>query len=152
MPQNKLKTMLSIIRSLFTPSPAPTFQELAAGTCVLPAPKAAVKVPSIPETPDVYVINKDTATFGFNKATATFQADGAIGELTEFDVELLMERGYWGQKKVQQNNAKAKRLWFKGETNVAIALAVERDISWVEKRVGTFSTALSLEKSKNGAI
>jgi hypothetical protein len=143
--------MLNLLRSLFTPSPAPTFQELAAGTCVLPAPKAAVKVPSIPETPDVYVINKDTATFGFNKATATFQADGAVPELTEFDVDLLMERGYWGQKKVVSQNQKCKRMWHSGETSKAASIALGLSESWVDKRFGTFAAALSDEKAKSGA-
>ncbi len=138
--------MFNLLRSIFTPRQAPTFQELAAGTCALPTPKVAVKVPKAPETPDVYIINKDTATFGFNKTTASFQADGAVPELTEYDVELLIERGYWGKDKVQSQNIKCKKMWVSGDEQKEAGIALGLSPSWVEKRYGTFAAALQIEK------
>ncbi len=144
-------TMLNLLRSLFTPSPAPTFQELAAGTCVLPAPKAAVKVPKAEKQADAYLEDKDANRWAFNIATASFQTEGSIPELTSFDVELLIDRGYWGGKKVQAQNQKAKKMWHNGETPTATAAALGLSESWVDKRFGTFAAALSDEKAKSGA-
>jgi hypothetical protein len=143
--------MFNLLRSTFTSSPAPTLQELAAGTCALPAPKVAGQVPKAPKQTDAYLEDEAANRWAFNSVTATFQSEGSVAELTSFDVELLIERGYWGGKKVQVQNQKAKRMWHSGETSKAAAAALGLSESWVDKRFGTFAAALSDEKSKSVA-
>lgn len=143
--------MINLLRSIFTQTPAPTLQELAAGTCALPAPKAAVKAPKAEKQADAYLEDKDANRWAFNIATASFQTEGSIPELTSFDVDLLIDRGYWGGKKVQAQNQKCKKMWHNGETPTATAAALGLSESWVDKRYGTFAAALSDEKSRSVA-
>ena len=67
---------------------------------------------------------------------------------TEYDKQVLRDRGLWGFKKVQAQNEKAKALWFSGDTVAEAADALGLSGSWMEKRYAAFSTALSMERGE----
>lgn len=144
---------LSAILDFIDPKTPTDLGVLAAGTCVLPELRKIHKAPKQDKAPDAYVENQATNTWGFHTATAINQNDGAVPELTGYDVTLLKERGYWGKgKTVAARNASCKRMWHNGETERATATSLGVSESWVEKRFGTFATALSQELAENGAI
>jgi hypothetical protein len=144
-------SLLSDIKSVFSPSKPPTIGQLAHGLCVLPAPKARHQAPKTEAAPDMYTINEVTQTYGFHSATAQRQNNGGIPELTGFDVTLLRERDLWGgpkNKAMHSKNAACKKCWHGGETEKEAGVILGKSESWVEKRYGTFSTALSQEISE----
>ena len=148
MPQNKPKTMLSILRSIFATPKAPTLSELAEGTCALPAPKVMVKVPNAEKLPDAYLERKETNTWAFNSSKAIQHNEGSVPELTVFDVTLLEEQGFWGKsKQVRIQNEKCKLHWHNGDAAPAVALKLGLSESWVNKRFWIFGAALSAEKA-----
>ncbi len=142
-------SIIEAIRAAFTPAETPTMQDLAKGLCVLPMPKKYEHRKQEKQT-DMYVIDEQRNEFGFHTATATRQVSGSQPGLTGEDVELLIERDYWGvgtgQKTatLRAKNAQCKRLWHEGNTDKEIAAATGMSVSWVEKRTGTFSFALSI--------
>lgn len=132
--------------------PKPTLSELANGLCVLPAPRKRHEAPKQEAAPDLYVIDEAKAEFGFHSATAQRQANGGVPELTSHDITLLMERGYWGapkNKDLHSKNATCKKCWHGGKTDKEAAVITGRDESWVQKRYGTFATALLQETSES---
>lgn len=145
MPQNKPKTMISIIRYLLTPPKVPTLAELAQGTCVLPAPKVMVKVPKADKPVDAFIEREETNTWGFRHVSARPSNDGSVASLTDQDVTALIDRGLWGGKEVQDVNVRCKTLWHEGKTVDEASKILKRSTSWVEKRFGAFSAALSGE-------
>lgn len=136
------------ITAIFARQETPGLQQLAHGLCVLPAPKVRHAAPPNPKQKDIYVINEVTATYGFNVTTAQKQNDGSSDQLTGYDVSVLKERGYWGKMRdVQAKNALCKSHWHHGKTEKEAAVLLGCSVSWVEKRYGSFSTAL-LEEGK----
>lgn len=133
--------MLSIIRSIFAAPQAPTLAELAQGTCALPAPKVMVKVPKAEKVPDAFIEREETNTWGFRDVSGGMKRQNSVPELTESDVNALIERECWGGKAVQDLNIKCKELWFDGKTMPDVAKLLKRSPSWVEKRFGAFSAA-----------
>jgi hypothetical protein len=131
-------------------SEPPTLAELASGQCVLPQPVQKAKAVKAPPKSDSYIENKDTNTFGFNRTTATAQSDGAVSHLTGYDKDVLKDRGYWSiTKSVTARNAEAKKHWYAGKTRKEAARLVGVSESWIEKRFGSFTTALSMEQTEN---
>jgi hypothetical protein len=138
----------SDIKAVFAPHQPQGLQQLATGLCVLPAPKVRHVAPPKAKVKDMYVIDPVTATYGFHTATAQKQQDGSIDQLTGYDLEVLKERGYWGKERaVQAKNAACKAHWHHGKTEKEAAALLGCSVSWVEKRYGSFSTAL-LEEGK----
>jgi hypothetical protein len=140
--------LLSAIKSAFAPSEPPTLAQLAHGLCVLPMPKARYQAPEKASVADMYVIDEDTKTFGFHSATARKHENGGTPEITGYDVTLLRERDLWGglkNKVMHGKNAVCKKCWHAGDTEHEAAVKLGRSESWVEKRYGTFSTALLAE-------
>ena len=143
---------LRTIKSLLNP-PKPSLQQLASGLCAVPLPIQRQQAPKAAKAQDSYIENKETNTFGFNFATAAKQSEGSVPNITDFDLQLLKEREYWGKtKSVQAKNVKCKKLWSegKGERDAAVALGMSE--SWVEKRFGTFYTALQQETAETISI
>jgi len=129
--------------------PKPTISELATGLCVLPVPKKRFEAPKQEAAPDMYVIDEAKAEFGFHSATAQRQANGGCPELTSHDITLLRERDLWGKNKtLNAQNATAKKCWHSGKSEKEAGVILGKSESWVEKRYGTFSTAL-LQESEN---
>ena len=123
-----------------------TLAELASGLVAIPAPVVLEKRPKAEAPKDLYVIDEQQKVFGFHTASAVTQAEGSVEHLTEFDVQLLKERDYWGQKKVlHTQNAACKAYWHTGKSEKEAATLLKRSDSWVKKRFGTFSVALSTE-------
>lgn len=137
--------MLSIIRSIFTPAPAPTLSELAQGTCALPDPPQAVKAPKAAKMHDAYLEREETNTWAFRQASARPSFEGSVASLTDSDVTALVDRGLWGGREVQDVNIRCKALWHEGKTVDEVGKILKRSPSWVEKRFGAFSAALSGE-------
>lgn len=144
---------LYFIKQLFS-QPAPqSIQQLASGLVAVPMPVQRVKQAKAAKPADSYIENEETRTFGFNYATAQKQYEGSCPDITAYDIALLRERDYWGQKKTVQNkNVKCKRMWSEGKTEKETAAALGVSESWVEKRFGTFYTALSQERGESIAI
>lgn len=139
--------LISAIKSAFAPPDPPSLLSLASGLCALPAPLVVARAPKQKEAHDAFLEREETNTWGFHSATAQRQNEGSAPELTGYDIRLLKERGYWGFKTVQAKNAKAKAMWHNGKTEKECAASIGVGESWVEKRYGTFSTALSEEKA-----
>lgn len=137
------------IFSIFEQKPIPSLQKLAVGLCALPP--VPVRVASKPKDKqkDMYVIDEVRQEFGFHTATAIIQAEGSSPLLTDFDIQILKDRGYFGKtKQVLIQNERAKEAWHKGATEREAAALVGVGESWIEKRYGTFSTALSVERGQ----
>lgn len=145
-------SFFSSIKSVFSQSEPPSLAQLASGLCALPAPKKRYEAPKQEEAPDMYTINEATQTFGFHSATAQKQSNGGIPELTGYDVTLLRERDLWGglkNKLMHGKNATCKKCWHNGDTEKEAGVILGKSESWVEKRYGTFSTALLLETAES---
>ena len=141
---------LSTIRSIISPV-TPTIGQLATGLCALPVPRQRVVAPKQETPPDMYVIDEVRSEFGFHSATAQRQASGGIPELTGYDIALLKERDLWGapkNKTMHGKNALCKKCWHGGKTEKEAAVIVSKSVSWVEKRYGTFSSALLQEQEE----
>jgi hypothetical protein len=137
------------IKSFFQPKEY-TLAELATGLCVLPMPRQKPEQIKKQKAADLYVIDRDRNEFGFHFASASRQNEGSIAELTAYDVRLLKARGYWGKgADVQAKNAGCKLAWHNGRTEGECAVSLGVSESWVEKRYGTFATAL-LEEIGDG--
>ncbi len=139
-------TIISAIFAALSPQKPKGLQALARGLCVLPAPIVVEKRPKAAIVADAFLEREETNTWGFRSATAQRQNDGSVPGLTHHDIALLKERGYWGGRPVQTKNAKAKALWHSGKSEKECAVSLGVGESWVEKRYGTFSTALTIEK------
>lgn len=139
-------SILAAIKQAFMPE-IPTLRDASAGLCVLPMPAARKEAPKQPKAVDLFVIDKDRNVFGFNSATAVRQTEGSVPALTQYDIDLLVDREYWGKgKEVQNKNARCKQMWHSGSSEQETASALGVGESWVEKRFGTFATALSMEQ------
>lgn len=135
-------SIFQAIKAVFAPQ-IPDIGELATGLCVLPAPKRRQSAAKPEKAADMYVIDEVKNEYGFHSATATRQLEGSEPDLTETDISLLIERGYWGKdKKVNAQNAACKRAWHQGNSEKEAAAALNLSVSWIEKRYGTFATAL----------
>ena len=144
-------SILSEIRQAFAPRDALTIEQLASGLCALPLPKQRYQAPKQEAPQDMYTINEATKTYGFHSATAQRQSNGGCPELTTHDISLLMERDLWGASKnkaMHGKNARCKKCWHTGETEKEAGVILGKSESWVEKRYGTFSTALLLEMAE----
>ena len=139
--------LFDAIRQMFFPE-TPTLSQLAHGLCALPMPRERIKAPVKKKAADMYVIDQDRNQYGFHTATAINQNEGSGPDLTGYDIELLKERTYWGGKKVAAKNEQAKAYWHTGKTEREAAAMLGVSDSWVEKRFGTFSTALLQEKGE----
>ena len=137
--------MRNIFRSLFTPPPAPSLSDLAQGTCALPDPPQAVKVPKAAKMHDAYIEREETNTWGFRQVSARPSNDGSVASLTDADVTALVDRGLWGGREVVDVNVRCKALWHEGKSVTDAAKILKRSESWTEKRYGAFSAALSGE-------
>jgi hypothetical protein len=116
------------------------------GVCYLPAPpprKAKRKEPE--RVASIYDIDKDRKFFGFHMDDPA-NREGATKWCTEYDIEALKDRQIWGGKKVVSQNETCKSLWYAGESVADTARTMGLSGSWVEKRFGAFSAALSEEK------
>jgi len=145
-------TWIAAIKTLISPSEPLTIGQLASGLCVLPMPKQRHAAPKQEVAADLFVIDEDRHEFGFNFATAQKQNNGGIAALTGYDVQLLKERDYWGgakNKAMHSKNAMCKRLWHSGDTEREAAVKLGKSESWVEKRYGTFATALLMESGES---
>ena len=134
-------TLWQAIRQIYSPVPLQ-------GLSVLPSPTpkpAPVKAPK--KESSLYVIDETRSEFGFRMDKESDRA-GAVRHLTGHDRQLLEQRGYWGGKGVQAQNATAKRMWHDGASEEETAQALGLGVSWVQKRFGTFATALSIEKGE----
>lgn len=124
--------------------------------CVLPMP--AQRIPKAPKRPVSTVIDTDvqynsagkpvSGVFDFYVQSKEAERHGAVRYCTEYDKQVLRDRGLWGFKKVQAQNEKAKALWFSGDTVAEAADALGLSGSWMEKRYAAFSTALSMERGE----
>lgn len=142
-------SIISDIKAVFSPSEALSIGQLASGLCVLPMPKQRPVAPKSEAPTDLFVIDEDRNEFGFNFATAQKQNNGGIPTLTGYDVQLLKERDYWGKNKaLQSKNAMCKRLWHSGDTEKEAGVKLGKSESWVEKRYGSFATALLMENGE----
>lgn len=145
-------SLFAVIQSLFEPKQPPTIGQLASGLCALPMPKQRYEAPKTKAAPDMFIIDEATQTFGFHSATAQRQINGGVPELTGYDVTLLRERDLWGGLKntsMHSKNAHCKKCWHGGKTESEAATILGKSESWIEKRYGTFSTALLIETSEN---
>lgn len=136
--------MLTFLRSIFSPE-IPPLSELAAGTCALPAPVKVAKAPKPEKMQDAYIEREETNTWGFRQASARVTNEGSVASLTDADVHALIDRGLWGGREVQDVNIRCKALWHEGKMVSEAAKILKRSESWVEKRFGAFSAALSGE-------
>jgi hypothetical protein len=128
------------------PAPQP-LSALAKGLCAVPVPVQKAKPVKKPDPVDAYIERAETNTWGFHSATAVLQQEGSVAHLTSYDEALLKERGYYGKTKaVVNSNALAKKAWHEGKTEREAATITGKGASWIEKRFGTFSSALSMEK------
>ena len=117
--------------------------------CVLPMPKPKpVPVQKPKAHTSIYEIDPERNHFGFHIDKEAGR-EGAVKWLTAYDRQTLDERDLWGGKKVQAQNATAKRLWHDGESTAEAARQMRLSESWVEKRFAAFSSALSEEKGAN---
>jgi hypothetical protein len=140
---------MSWLESILNPS-KPTISDLASGLCVLPTPRKRYEAPKQDAAPDMFVIDEDRRHFGFHSATAQRQENGGAPDLTGYDVTLLRERDLWGKNKAMHaQNATAKKCWHGGKTEKEAAVILGKSESWIEKRYGTFSTALLQETSES---
>lgn len=141
--------LLFEIYNALKPQPAQTLAQLSVGLCALPMPGVRIEPVKKKKAADMYVIDEATQTFGFNQATATRHNEGSEFELTARDIDLLKERGYYGKNPdVFAKNERCKAFWHEGKTDVEAGAILRVGASWVEKRYGTFSTALLIEKSQ----
>lgn len=139
---------MRIVQFILNP-PKLTIQELATGLCALPVPKQRIEAPKKAKAADLFVIDEARNEFGFNFASSTRQDVGGVADLTGYDVRLLKERGYWGKgKDVQAKNAACKSAWHGGRSEAECAVSLGVSESWVEKRYGTFATALLEEEGQ----
>jgi len=141
-------SLFATIKSIIFPQNDLSLSALSSGLCVLPVRRELPKAPS-KKPVDIFVIDRDRNEYGFHQATATRQTDGSKPELTGYDIRLLKERGYWGLgRMVQEKNAKAKSAWHYGKSEKESAVALGVSLSWVEKRFGTFGSALAEEQNE----
>jgi len=108
-----------------------------------PAPKDKGVAPK--KQSALFVIDEQRNEFGFHSDK---EADrkGAATWITNFDKEVLSERGLFGVTKgVQDQNTTCKKMWSTGETVADCARIMKVSDSWVEKRFACFSYALSQE-------
>lgn len=137
-----------ILKAIFAPEKPQTIAELASGLCVLPTPRQPITTPKRAKPQDIFVINEERNEFGFHQASATRQTEGSQGELTGYDIRLLKERGYWGKgRAINDKNAACKQCWHTGKTEKEAATQLKVSVSWIEKRYGSFTTALSEEQN-----
>lgn len=144
-------SLFSDIKAALSPREPQTISQLASGLMVLPLPKQRYQAPKQEPAPDMYTIDDVTQTYGFHSATAIRQNNGGVPELTGYDVELLMERNLWGtgkNKALHGKNATCKKCWHGGKTEKEAGVILGFSESWVEKRYGTFSSALLIESAE----
>jgi len=140
------------IRAAFAPSKPQTLSQLARGLCALPMPPQRVETVKAKPPVDMYVIDKNKEEYGFNRATALMQSEGSVGHLTSYDMDALRQSGYWTKGVTKTGRAAnsqtetCKAHWHGGKTVKESVAMLGKSISWVEKRYGNFSSALSLEK------
>ena len=121
--------------------------------CRLPPKVVREKTVKQPKERDGYWEDEQTRVMGFRTATAINQQEGAVPDLTPWDIEELKSRTpkLWGNettkagRKTNNNNLKAKEAWYKGGNAAAIAKALSLSDSWAEKRHGCFEKALERE-------
>lgn len=144
-----MKFILEIFHFLTVPATA-----APAGVCVLPPPpaprergKKAEKEPGVYDIDVKYTSDGKavSGTFGFREAKEA-DREGAVAWLTELDKAALRERDLWGGKKVVAQNEVAKKHWATGDTVADCSRVMRLSDSWVEKRYGAFSAALSSER------
>ena len=132
--------------------------------CVLPPMVVRAKAVKQPEQRDLYEIdvqknekeNAVSGVFGFNTAKAIIQNDGAVPDLTAFDIDELKSRRptLWGLERTTKgretnaNNLKAKGVWSRGGSAKEMATATRNSESWAEKRRAAFEAALKEENNK----
>jgi len=134
------------IYNTLKPQPTPPLAQLAYGLCALPMPGVRIEPVKKKKAADMYVIDEATQTFGFHQATATRQNEGSEAGLTGRDIQILKERGYYGKTRdVVVKNERCKAFWHEGKTDAEAGVLLGIGASWVEKRYGTFSTALLTE-------
>lgn len=109
----------------------------------LPRPKAQ-PAPAPVKGPDSYLEDEERRVYGF-RMDKEADRKGAAPNLTGFDVRVLTERGLYGGKQVQAQNATCKRMWHDGESVTGAAAKMRLSDSWIEKRFACFSAALSDE-------
>ena len=93
---------------------------------------------------------------GFRTATAINQNEGAVPDLTAYDIDELKGKTptLWGSENTKRgrvtnsNNLKAKAAWYAGGNAPAIAKAVNQSDSWAEKRHAAFEAALKRENAE----
>lgn len=144
--------LFSEIKAALFPEPQ-SLQTLATGLCVLPMPRQRYEAPKQETPADMYVIDQDKNEFGFHSATAQRQNNGGIPTLTGYDVTLLKERELWGTAKnkiLHGKNATCKKCWHGGKSEKEAGVILGKSESWVEKRYGTFSSALLIEVEETG--
>ena len=139
--------LFDTIRDIINP-PELTLQQLSVGMCVLP-PRRVVETKKAAKATDLYVIDEQHNVFGFNQNTASRQTEGSTADLTGFDIRLLEDRQYWGGRAVREKNARCKAMWHNGDTEKECAASLGVSESWVEKRFGTFGSALIEEQSQS---
>lgn len=141
--------LTEIFRLLTSTPPA-----AVAGVCVLPEPPAPkAKGKKVEKEPGVFDIevryNADgkpiSGTFGFREAKEA-DREGAVQWITELDKSALRERDLWGGRKVVAQNEACKKHWAMGDTVADCCRVMRLSDSWVEKRYGAFSAALSSER------
>ncbi len=129
-------------------------QAAPAGVCVLPPPPAPrERGKKVEKEPGVYDIEVQytadgravSGTFGFREAKEA-DREGAVMWLTELDKAALRQRELWGGAKVAAQNEAAKKAWASGDTVADCSRVLRLSESWVEKRYGAFSAALSSER------
>lgn len=140
-----------IFTEVFAPKKPQTLAELASGLCVLPKPRQPIEKPIRKKSQDIFVIDEERNEFGFHQATSTRQTEGSQSDLTGYDIRLLKERGYWGMsakgRATNDKNAACKQCWHTGKTEKEAATQLKVSVSWIEKRYGSFTTALSEEQN-----
>ena len=137
-------SFLDTIRDIINPQPL-TLQQLSVGMCVLP-PRRVVETKKTETPTDLFVIDERKNEFGFNQNKATRQTGGSVPELTGYDIRLLQDRALWGRKAVIDRNARCKQMWHNGKDEKETAASLGVSKSWVEKRFGTFGSALIEEQ------
>lgn len=128
--------------------------------CRLPPPTIRQAAPKRAKQTDIFAIDEQRAEFGFRVATAINQQEGAVSDLTGWDIEELKARGLWGSEKTlrgrtnkrgaktNHDNLKAKAAWRGGGNAASIAKGVGLGDSWAEKRHAAFEAALSNERGE----
>jgi len=149
------KAKMSLIFDIYNaikPQPTPPLSQLAYGLCALPMPPQRVETVKTKPPVDMYVIDKNKEEYGFNRATALMQSEGSVGHLTSYDMDALRQSGYWTKGVTKTGRAAnsqtetCKAHWHGGKTVKESVAMLGKSDSWVEKRYGNFSSALSLEK------